>query len=96
MERPAPRRKSDPRAGVGDAPAHARGTLNLEGLAVYSNKTNCGSYRAPSGPQANFAVESQMDLIADALGIDPLDFDSRTSCATATRGRRGRCSAPSD
>jgi CO/xanthine dehydrogenase Mo-binding subunit len=48
--------------------------LRLEGFAVYTNKTNCGSYRAPSGPQANFAVESQMDIIADALGIDPLDF----------------------
>jgi CO/xanthine dehydrogenase Mo-binding subunit len=46
--------------------------LLVEGYAVYTNKTNCGSYRAPSGPQANFAVESQMDVIADALGIDPL------------------------
>src|SRR4030095_10817177 len=46
--------------------------LHLEGYAVYTNKTNCGSYRAPSGPQANFAVESQMDIIADALGIEPL------------------------
>src|SRR5712691_4186835 len=48
--------------------------LLLEGYAVYTNKTNFGSFRAPSGPQANFAVESQMDAIADALGIDPLDF----------------------
>src|SRR5881296_717076 len=46
--------------------------LHLEGFAVYTNKTNCGSFRAPSGPQANFAVESQMDIIADALGLDPL------------------------
>src|SRR5205085_2125351 len=48
--------------------------LLLEGRAVYTNKTNFGSFRAPSGPQANFAVESQMDAMADALGIDPLDF----------------------
>src|SRR2546421_5730742 len=48
--------------------------LLLEGYAVYTNKTNFGSFRAPSGPQANFAVESQMDIIADALGLDPLDF----------------------
>jgi CO/xanthine dehydrogenase Mo-binding subunit len=48
--------------------------LQLEGFAVYTNKTNCGSFRAPSGPQANFAVESQMDIIADALGLDPLEF----------------------
>jgi CO/xanthine dehydrogenase Mo-binding subunit len=48
--------------------------LLLEGLTVYSNRTPTGSFRAPSGPQSNFAVESQMDIIADALGIDPLDF----------------------
>jgi len=40
--------------------------LRLEGFAVYTNKTNCGSFRAPSGPQANFAVESQMDELARA------------------------------
>src|SRR3989442_1222415 len=45
--------------------------LHLEGFAVYTNKTNCGSFRAPSGPPANFAIESQMDIIADALGLDP-------------------------
>jgi CO/xanthine dehydrogenase Mo-binding subunit len=48
--------------------------LLLEASAVYTNKTNFGSFRAPSGPQANFAVESQMDVIADALGLDPLEF----------------------
>jgi CO/xanthine dehydrogenase Mo-binding subunit len=48
--------------------------LHLEGFSVYTNKTNCGSFRAPSGPQANFAVESQMDIIADALGLDPLEL----------------------
>ncbi len=48
--------------------------LFIEAYAVYTNKTNCGAFRAPSGPQANFAVESQMDMIADALGIDPLEF----------------------
>ena len=60
--------------------------LLLEGYAVYTNKTNCGSFRAPSGPQANFAVESQMDIIADALG-------HRSARAPAAehraRGRRG-------
>lgn len=51
--------------------------LLFEGLAVYSNRTPTGSFRAPSGPQANFAVESQMDIIADALKIDPLEFRLR-------------------
>ncbi|MHB8621266.1 MAG: xanthine dehydrogenase family protein molybdopterin-binding subunit, partial [Chloroflexota bacterium] len=48
--------------------------LFLEGVAVYTNKTNMGAYRGPSGPQCCFAVESQMDEIAEKLGRDPLDL----------------------
>ncbi len=51
--------------------------LLIEGLSVYTNKTPTGSFRAPSGPQANFAVESQMDIIAEAIGLDPLEFRLR-------------------
>lgn len=48
--------------------------LSLESLAVYTNKVPSGSFRAPSGPMANFAVESQMNMIAEDLAIDPLDL----------------------
>ena len=48
--------------------------LRLEGCAVYTNKANFGSFRAPSGPQACFAVESHMDSMARRLGLDPLAF----------------------
>ncbi len=64
--------------------------LHLEGFAVYTNKTNCGSFRAPSGPQANFAVESQMDIIADALGVDPLDFRLRNIVHEGDEGPTGQ------
>ncbi len=64
--------------------------LHLEGLAVYTNKTNCGSYRAPSGPQANFACESQMDMMADALGLDPLDFRLRNIVRDGDEGPTGQ------
>jgi CO/xanthine dehydrogenase Mo-binding subunit len=64
--------------------------LLLEGYAVYTNKTNCGSYRAPSGPQANFAVESQMDIIADALGIDPLELRLRNIVREGDEGPTGQ------
>lgn len=62
----------------------------FEGLAVYTNKTNCGSYRAPSGPQANFAVESQVDIIADALGIDPLEMRLRNIVREGDEGPTGQ------
>ena len=64
--------------------------LLLEGFAVYTNKTNCGSFRAPSGPQANFAVESQMDIIADALGMDPLDFRLKNIVRDGDEGPTGQ------
>jgi CO/xanthine dehydrogenase Mo-binding subunit len=48
--------------------------MRLEGCAVYTNKANFGSFRAPSGPQACFAVESHMDIIARKLDLDPLAF----------------------
>jgi xanthine dehydrogenase molybdenum-binding subunit len=44
---------------------------------VNTNKPPSGPYRAPSAAQAAFAVESQMDLLARAIGMDPLQFRLR-------------------
>src|SRR2546429_7237269 len=63
---------------------------HLEGFAVYTNKTNCGSFRAPSGPQANFAVESQMDVIADALDLDPLELRLKNIVREGDEGPTGQ------
>jgi carbon-monoxide dehydrogenase large subunit len=41
---------------------------------VYTNKIPCGHMRAPGDPQGFFANESQMDLIARELGMDPVAF----------------------
>jgi carbon-monoxide dehydrogenase large subunit len=46
----------------------------MEGYAVYTNQIPCGYFRAPGEPQTLFAVESHVDMMAEALGIDPLDF----------------------
>jgi CO/xanthine dehydrogenase Mo-binding subunit len=51
--------------------------LRVESLAIYTNKVPSGSFRAPSGPMANLAVECQMDMIAEDLGIDPLELRLR-------------------
>jgi CO/xanthine dehydrogenase Mo-binding subunit len=63
--------------------------LALEGVAVYTNKGATGSFRAPAGPMANFAVESQMDMIADDLGIDPLEFRLRNVYREGDSGPAG-------
>jgi CO/xanthine dehydrogenase Mo-binding subunit len=46
----------------------------IEGYDVVTNKAPSGPYRAPGAAQAAFAVESQMDLLARELGMDPLEF----------------------
>ena len=63
--------------------------LALEGVAVYTNKGATGSFRAPAGPMANFAVESQMDMIADDLGIDPLEMRLRNVYREGDKGPAG-------
>ena len=55
--------------------------LNIESYSVYTNKTPSGPYRAPTAAQAAFAVESQMDLLARALGMDPLEFRLKNAVA---------------
>jgi xanthine dehydrogenase YagR molybdenum-binding subunit len=41
---------------------------------VHLNATNAGPMRAPGHPQANFAMESLMDELAEKLGMDPLEL----------------------
>lgn len=49
-------------------------TSLLRAKVVYTNKNYGGSVRGFGNPQATFAVEQQMEELADALGIDPMDF----------------------
>src|SRR3990172_5709485 len=48
--------------------------LDIRGYEVLTHKPGNGAYRAPGAVQAAFALESQMDDMARALGLDPLDF----------------------
>ncbi len=51
----------------------------LEGYCVYTNQVPCGYFRAPGETQTLFAVESHMDVMAEALGLDPLEFRQRNA-----------------
>jgi carbon-monoxide dehydrogenase large subunit len=44
----------------------------IEEHMVYTNKIPCGHMRSPGDPQGFFANESQMDLIAKKLAMDPI------------------------
>ncbi len=48
--------------------------LLIDGYDVLTNKPGTGAYRAPGAPQACFAIEGQMALLAQELGLDPIEF----------------------
>jgi CO/xanthine dehydrogenase Mo-binding subunit len=61
--------------GAHDAPGPYRvPNCFVEEKYVYTNKMPCGYMRAPGHLQGFFASESQMDLVAKRLGIDPAEF----------------------
>jgi len=47
--------------------------LEIQGFEVLTNKVSVGAYRAPAVPSATFAIDSQMDIMARELGLDPLE-----------------------
>jgi CO/xanthine dehydrogenase Mo-binding subunit len=55
--------------------------LQYEGLSVYTNHTVRAPQRGHGAPKVRFAIESQMDMIAEALGIDPITIRLRNARA---------------
>jgi CO/xanthine dehydrogenase Mo-binding subunit len=51
--------------------------VKVDAYAVATNTVPCGAFRGFGSPQILFASESQMDRLADALGIDPAEFRAR-------------------
>ena len=49
----------------------------FEGLRVFTNKPPCGPKRGHGTPQPRFALEAQIDKIAEQLGLDPVDMRRR-------------------
>ncbi|MGH7812093.1 MAG: xanthine dehydrogenase family protein molybdopterin-binding subunit, partial [Candidatus Binatia bacterium] len=48
--------------------------IQVETLCAYTNQVPCTQTRTPGSPQTTFAMESQIDIIAHALGMDPVAF----------------------
>jgi CO/xanthine dehydrogenase Mo-binding subunit len=48
--------------------------IRVETLCAYTNQVSCTQTRTPGSPQVVFAMESQIDIIARALGMDPVAF----------------------
>ncbi len=48
--------------------------LELHAIGTVSNTARSAAYRAPSAPQAAFAVETLIDELAQHLGVDPIEL----------------------
>jgi xanthine dehydrogenase molybdenum-binding subunit len=47
---------------------------SFSATAVFTNKSLCGALRGYGNPQMNFAQESQVDILAHRIGMDPLEL----------------------
>lgn len=51
--------------------------VKVDTYVVYTNNIPTGAFRGFGAPQGNFIAEAQMNKLADALGIDPVEFRLR-------------------
>ena len=51
--------------------------VRVDSRAIYTNNIPNGAFRGFGGPQAAFSAESQMDKLAEALHIDPVELRLR-------------------
>ncbi len=55
-------------------PVYSIPNYHYEGYSVYTNNPIRGPQRAHGSPQIRFAVDSQIEMIAAELGLDPLEI----------------------
>jgi len=65
--------------------------VRYEAKCVYTNNTYSQAMRGYGNPQATFAIESSMDMLAEAAGIDPVELrriNANDSGDVSTQGFR--------
>ena len=88
---------------IANAAYHATGpygcdSVSVDAIAVRTNNPPCGAMRGFGAVQVCFGYEAQMDRLADALGMDRLDFRIKNALepgdALATTGQTITTSLP--
>ncbi|GIF53626.1 xanthine dehydrogenase molybdenum binding subunit apoprotein [Asanoa ferruginea] len=59
-------------------------TVVIDAYGVYTNNPPCGAMRGFGAVQACFAYESQMDKLAAAIGVDPVEIRRRNAMTTGS------------
>ncbi len=70
--------------------------VDVKGWAVYTNNGVSGEFRGFGGNQAAFALEGQMDRLAERLGMDPWEFRGINLRDADDLGPLGQRVAPTD
>jgi CO/xanthine dehydrogenase Mo-binding subunit len=65
------------KSGYTSAGPYRMPSVWIDGYCVYTNKPPAGAFRGFGVPQVIWAYDSQMDIIARALGADPVEFRLR-------------------
>ncbi|MGE5675237.1 MAG: molybdopterin-dependent oxidoreductase [Mycobacterium leprae] len=60
--------------GSKSLPLYRCPNIRFKAVVAYTNLPPAGAFRGYGGPQGYFALESHMDEVARAIGMDPLEF----------------------
>jgi CO/xanthine dehydrogenase Mo-binding subunit len=73
------------RANASAGGAYVIPNVHVDTYTVYTNNPFGGAFRGFGAPQVTFALESQMDLLAEELGRDPIDLRLQNALRTGSR-----------
>lgn len=66
------------------------GDISVDAYGVYTNNPPCGAMRGFGAVQACYAYESQMDRLAEACGLSPVEIRMRNAVAQGSRIATGQ------
>jgi CO/xanthine dehydrogenase Mo-binding subunit len=67
--------------------------FEVNSYAAYTNKNMSAAFRGFGAPQVSFAYESQMDMIAERLGVDPVEIRLKNGMETGDSLPTGQAAA---
>lgn len=74
---------------VGVSGPYQISNLKVDSYLVYTNSVNPGAFRGMGMQQVCWAVESQMDTIAERLGMDAVEFRMKNAIVEGSRSATG-------
>ncbi len=63
--------------------------IRVVGFDVVSNRPKVAAYRAPGAPISTFGVESAIDILAQELGMDPIELRLKNAAMKGTKTHYG-------